>query len=70
MFSVQKYSPALRRMCEGLGHFYLNVCFPEENAASYALERKQEIERSSVCVLLLKSTVTRYSKSYTKYYTM
>lgn len=48
-------------MCEGLGHFYLNVCFPEENAASYALERKQEIERSSVCVLLLKSTVTRYN---------
>lgn len=46
-------------MCEGLGHFYLNVSFPEENAAAYAVERKQEIERSSVCVLLLKSTVTR-----------
>lgn len=46
-------------MCESLGHFYLNVCFPEENAASYAAERKQEIERSSVCVLFLKSTVTR-----------
>lgn len=51
----------LRKMCEGLGHFYLNVCFPEETAGSYAAERKQEIERSSVCVLLLKSTVTRYS---------
>uniref|UniRef100_A0A672J741 Nephrocystin-3 n=1 Tax=Salarias fasciatus TaxID=181472 RepID=A0A672J741_SALFA len=55
---VKKHSSLLRRMCEGLGHFYLNVCFPEENAASYALERKQEIERSSVCVLLLKSSVT------------
>lgn len=55
----QKHSPVLRGMCESLGHFYLNVCFPEENAASYAAERKQEIERSSVCVLLLKSTVTR-----------
>uniref|UniRef100_A0A672J424 Nephrocystin-3 n=1 Tax=Salarias fasciatus TaxID=181472 RepID=A0A672J424_SALFA len=53
---VKKHSSLLRRMCEGLGHFYLNVCFPEENAASYALERKQEIERSSVCVLLLKSS--------------
>uniref|UniRef100_A0A4W6CXJ7 Nephrocystin-3 n=1 Tax=Lates calcarifer TaxID=8187 RepID=A0A4W6CXJ7_LATCA len=53
-----KHSPALRKMCEGLGHFYLNVCFPEESAASYAVERKQEIERSSVCVLLLKSTLT------------
>lgn len=52
-------------MCEGLGHFYLNVCFPEESAASYAVERKQEIERSSVCVLLLKSTLTRYRESYT-----
>ncbi|XP_031706261.1 nephrocystin-3 isoform X2 [Anarrhichthys ocellatus] len=55
---IKKHSPVLRRMCEGLGHFYLNVCFPEENAASYAVERKQEIERSSVCVLLVKSTVT------------
>ncbi|XP_076617698.1 nephrocystin-3 isoform X2 [Chaetodon auriga] len=55
---IKKHSPVLRRMCEGLGHFYLNVCFPEEAAASYSVERKQEIERSSVCVLLLKSTVT------------
>ncbi|XP_068160493.1 nephrocystin-3 [Antennarius striatus] len=54
----KKHSPVLRRLCEGLGHFYLNVCFPEENSALYALERKQEIERSSVCVLLLKSSVT------------
>ena len=52
-------------MCEGLGHFYLNVCFPEESAASCAVERMQEIERSSVCVLLIKSTVTRYRKSST-----
>ncbi|XP_034416156.1 nephrocystin-3 [Cyclopterus lumpus] len=55
---IKKHSPVLRRMCEALGHFYLNVCFPEENAASYAVERRQEIERSSVCVLLVKSTVT------------
>uniref|UniRef100_A0AAQ5XL17 Nephrocystin-3 n=1 Tax=Amphiprion ocellaris TaxID=80972 RepID=A0AAQ5XL17_AMPOC len=48
---IKKHSSVLRRMCEGLGHFYLNVCFPEENAASYAVERKQEIERSSVCHL-------------------
>uniref|UniRef100_A0A665X619 Nephrocystin-3 n=1 Tax=Echeneis naucrates TaxID=173247 RepID=A0A665X619_ECHNA len=48
---IKKHSPVLRKMCEGLGHFYLNIFFPEESAASYALERKQEIERSSVCVL-------------------
>lgn len=59
MFSLQKHTPVLRKMCEGLGHFYLNVYFPEESAASHAAERKQEIERSSVCVLLLKSSVTR-----------
>ncbi|XP_035512748.1 nephrocystin-3 [Morone saxatilis] len=58
---IKKHSPVLRRMCEGLGHFFLNVCFPEDSSASYTVERKQEIERSSVCVLLLNSTVTRYS---------
>ncbi|KAL1006822.1 hypothetical protein UPYG_G00077600 [Umbra pygmaea] len=55
---VQRYSSRLRSLCEGLGHFYLNVCFPEESAPSYALERRQEIERSSMCVLLLKSSIT------------
>ncbi|KAM9332313.1 nephrocystin-3 [Pholidichthys leucotaenia] len=55
---IKKHSPALRQMCESLGHFYLNVFFPEEIASSYTTERKQEIERSSVCVLFLKSTVT------------
>uniref|UniRef100_A0A8C7IZY4 Nephrocystin-3 n=1 Tax=Oncorhynchus kisutch TaxID=8019 RepID=A0A8C7IZY4_ONCKI len=55
---TQSYSPRLRSLCEGLGHFYLNICFPEESAASYALERRQEMERSSVCVLLLKSSIT------------
>ncbi|XP_076826338.1 nephrocystin-3 isoform X2 [Brachyhypopomus gauderio] len=55
---IQTHSPGLRRFCEGLGHFYLNVCFPEEKAALYVEERKVEIERSSVCVLLLKSSVS------------
>ncbi|KAM6900637.1 nephrocystin-3 [Xenentodon cancila] len=58
VFFVKKHSSVLRQMCEGLGHFYLNVFFPEESAASYSTARKLEIERSSVCVLLLKSTVT------------
>ncbi|XP_011487280.1 nephrocystin-3 isoform X1 [Oryzias latipes] len=55
---LKKHSSVLRGMCEDLGHFYLNVCFQEELAASYAVERKREIERSSLCVLLLKSTGT------------
>uniref|UniRef100_A0AAR2JF62 Nephrocystin-3 n=1 Tax=Pygocentrus nattereri TaxID=42514 RepID=A0AAR2JF62_PYGNA len=56
---VQTHSSGLKRFCEGLGHFYLNVCFPEEKAALYTEERKMEIERSSVCVLLLKSSLSR-----------
>uniref|UniRef100_A0A672PAZ2 Nephrocystin-3 n=1 Tax=Sinocyclocheilus grahami TaxID=75366 RepID=A0A672PAZ2_SINGR len=55
---IQTHSLRLQRFCEGLGHFYLNVSFPEEKAALYAAERRQEIERSSVCVLLLKSSVS------------
>ncbi|XP_016345495.1 nephrocystin-3 [Sinocyclocheilus anshuiensis] len=55
---IQTHSLRLQRFCEGLGHFYLNVSFPEEKAALYAAERRQEIKRSSVCVLLLKSSVS------------
>lgn len=55
----QNHSPGLKRFCESLGHFYLTVCFPEEKAALYATERQLELERSSVCVLLLKSSVSR-----------
>ncbi|XP_062848041.1 nephrocystin-3 [Trichomycterus rosablanca] len=55
---IQNYLPSLKRFCEGLGHFYLNVCFPEEKATLYSHERKTEIKRSSVCVLLLKSLVS------------
>uniref|UniRef100_A0AAR2J234 Nephrocystin-3 n=1 Tax=Pygocentrus nattereri TaxID=42514 RepID=A0AAR2J234_PYGNA len=57
---VQTHSSGLKRFCEGLGHFYLNVCFPEEKAALYTEERKMEIERSSVCVLLLKSSLSSF----------
>uniref|UniRef100_A0A8C4EW80 Nephrocystin-3 n=1 Tax=Dicentrarchus labrax TaxID=13489 RepID=A0A8C4EW80_DICLA len=49
---IKKHSPVLRKMCEGLGHFFLNVCFPEESSASYTVERKQEIERSSVLMFM------------------
>ncbi|XP_051970799.1 nephrocystin-3 isoform X1 [Xyrauchen texanus] len=55
---IETYSLRLKMFCESLGHFYLNVSFPEEKAVLYAAERIQEIERSSVCVLLLKSSVS------------
>lgn len=53
---IEMYSPMLQRLCECLGHFYLNVYFPENTASS--AERRQEMERSSVCVLLLKPSVS------------
>ncbi|XP_012676699.2 nephrocystin-3 [Clupea harengus] len=49
---IEMYSPTLRRLCERLGHFYLNVYFPEDTAS--VAERRREMERSSICVLLLK----------------
>ncbi|KAL4635274.1 nephrocystin-3 [Arapaima gigas] len=55
---IRSYSPRLQKLCEGLGHFYLTASFPAENAGMYVVERQQEIERSSVCVLLLRSSVT------------
>ncbi|KAG7264553.1 hypothetical protein CRUP_019961 [Coryphaenoides rupestris] len=51
----QHYSSRLQRLCEVRGHFYLSVSFPEESAASFSAERRRELERSSVCVLLLRS---------------
>uniref|UniRef100_A0A8C5B7B7 Nephrocystin-3 n=1 Tax=Gadus morhua TaxID=8049 RepID=A0A8C5B7B7_GADMO len=53
---TKTYSSRLQRLCEARGHFYLNVSFPEEHAASFSLERRREMEKSSVCVLLLKSS--------------
>ncbi|KAK1173639.1 nephrocystin-3 isoform X2 [Acipenser oxyrinchus oxyrinchus] len=54
-----KETHKLQRFCEGLGHFYLNIYFPEESASCYSSERKEEIEKSSVCVLFLKSFISR-----------
>uniref|UniRef100_A0A3Q3KUZ0 Nephrocystin-3 n=1 Tax=Mastacembelus armatus TaxID=205130 RepID=A0A3Q3KUZ0_9TELE len=60
---IKKHSPVLRKMCEDLGHFYLNVFFPEESAASYTVERKQEIERSSVCVSVVEDCEEAFVKN-------
>ncbi|MBN3308032.1 NPHP3 protein, partial [Amia calva] len=55
---VKNYSPRLQRLCEGLGHFYLSLSFPEESSSCYTAERRQEVDKSSLCVLFLKSSVT------------
>ncbi|KAJ8376758.1 hypothetical protein SKAU_G00073380 [Synaphobranchus kaupii] len=55
---IKSYCPRLQKLCERLGHFYLNVSFPDDSASCYVAERRQEIERSALCILLLKSSVT------------
>ncbi|KAL2085959.1 hypothetical protein ACEWY4_019279 [Coilia grayii] len=58
---IEMYSPRLQSLCERLGHFYLNVYFTENTGN--AAERQQEMERSSMCVFLLKPSVSSLSSS-------
>ncbi|MBN3315241.1 NPHP3 protein, partial [Atractosteus spatula] len=55
---LKNYYRRLQTLCEGRGHFYLNVSFPEDSATRYTAERREEIEKSSLCVVFLKSSVT------------
>uniref|UniRef100_A0A8C9SUW4 Nephrocystin-3 n=1 Tax=Scleropages formosus TaxID=113540 RepID=A0A8C9SUW4_SCLFO len=54
---VRSYSARLRKLCEGLGHFYVTASFPAESAGSYVAERRQEIEPSSPLSLSLSSSL-------------
>ncbi|XP_064411015.1 nephrocystin-3 isoform X1 [Latimeria chalumnae] len=54
---LKDYVPKLQRMCEGLGHFFLITHFPVENANDYQLERKWEIEKSSLSILFINSSL-------------
>ncbi|XP_078055413.1 nephrocystin-3 isoform X1 [Mustelus asterias] len=56
---LQEYLPKLQMMCENLGHFFLVVQFPVEGSSQHSAERRREIERSSLCLFLLGSTVPR-----------
>ncbi|XP_051784773.1 nephrocystin-3 isoform X1 [Erpetoichthys calabaricus] len=58
-FFLKEYSPKLQRMCESIGHFFITVSFPEDSAGCFSAERKQEIEKSSLFILFLKSALSR-----------
>ncbi|XP_053546828.1 nephrocystin-3 [Bombina bombina] len=47
----------LQRMCEALGYFFQVVIFPEESESHYAAIRKWEIEKSSLVILFMCSSL-------------
>ncbi|KAM5157002.1 nephrocystin-3 isoform 2-T2 [Mantella aurantiaca] len=55
---LREYSPKLQRMCESLGYFFQVVYFPEECESHYTAVRKWEIEKSSLVILFLCSSLT------------
>ncbi|XP_040209039.1 nephrocystin-3 [Rana temporaria] len=54
---LREYSPKLQRMCESLGYFFQVVHFPEECENHYTAVRKWEIEKSSLVLLFICSSL-------------
>ncbi|KAM8967655.1 nephrocystin-3 [Pelodytes ibericus] len=57
---LRVYSPKLQRMCETLGYFFQVVYFPEECENHYLAVRKWEIEKSSLVILFICSSLPSY----------
>ncbi|XP_069769632.1 nephrocystin-3 isoform X3 [Narcine bancroftii] len=56
---LHEYMPKLQTICENLGHFFLIVHFPVENSDQCIMERRCEIEKSSLCLFFLTSALPR-----------
>lgn len=54
---LREYSPKLQRMCESLGYFFQVVHFPEECENHYTAVRKWEIEKSSLVIFFICSSL-------------
>uniref|UniRef100_A0A8C5JYZ6 Nephrocystin-3 n=1 Tax=Jaculus jaculus TaxID=51337 RepID=A0A8C5JYZ6_JACJA len=54
---LKDYSPKLRRMCETMGYFFHAVYFPIDVENQYLTLRKWEIEKSSLVILFVHSTL-------------
>ncbi|XP_077347652.1 nephrocystin-3 [Lithobates pipiens] len=54
---LREYSPKLQRMCESLGYFFQVVHFPEECENHYTAVRKWEIEKSSLVLFFICSSL-------------
>ncbi|XP_059801717.1 nephrocystin-3 isoform X1 [Hypanus sabinus] len=56
---LQEYLPKLQTICESLGHFFLIVHFPVKNSDECIIERRWEIEKSSLCLFFLAAALPR-----------
>ncbi|XP_075442898.1 nephrocystin-3 [Ascaphus truei] len=54
---LRDYSPKCKKMCETLGYFFQVVYFPEECESHYLAVRKWEIEKSSLVILFMGSSL-------------
>ncbi|KAE8596940.1 hypothetical protein XENTR_v10016289 [Xenopus tropicalis] len=54
---LKEYSPKLQRMCETSGYFFQVTFFPEECENQYFAVRKWEIEKSSIVILFICSSL-------------
>ncbi|XP_021027460.1 nephrocystin-3 [Mus caroli] len=57
---LKDHSPKLKRMCETMGSFFLAVYFPLDVENQYLTVRKWEIEKSSLVILFLHSTLPSF----------
>ncbi|KAG8442835.1 hypothetical protein GDO86_011591 [Hymenochirus boettgeri] len=54
---LKGYSNKLQKLCETLGYLFQVVSFPEECESQYFAVRKWEIEKSSIVILFVSSTM-------------
>ncbi|XP_021099010.1 nephrocystin-3 isoform X4 [Heterocephalus glaber] len=54
---LKDYSPKLKRMCETMGYFFHAVYFPIDVRNQYLTVRKWEIEKSSLVILFIHSSL-------------
>ncbi|XP_031202078.1 nephrocystin-3 isoform X4 [Mastomys coucha] len=57
---LKDHSPKLKRMCETMGYFFHTVYFPIDVENQYLTVRKWEIEKSSLVILFLHSTLPSF----------
>ncbi|XP_062926135.1 nephrocystin-3 isoform X2 [Mobula hypostoma] len=56
---LHEYLPKLQTICESLGHFFLIVHFPVKNSDECIIERRWEIEKSSLFLFFLAAALPR-----------
>ncbi|XP_069504796.1 nephrocystin-3 [Ambystoma mexicanum] len=54
---LKNYAPKLQRMCESMGYFFQAVHFPVESESRYLAVRKSEIDKSSLVILFIHTSL-------------